>query len=143
VRRLSTIKQEEKWWQQPIGTIANGIFISVVAGLIVWTIQRHYDRPAIVVPKPNVERTGNGITSGGRSPVVTGNNNTINYGRAPDSSKKEGSLFSGNKGQTSGDDAVPRAEPEPKVVLSKQVGDLFLEIKECARTGDIADKSGT
>lgn len=30
---------------------------------------------------------------------------------------------------------------ESKTVLSKQVGDLFLQIKECARTGDTADNT--
>lgn len=42
--------QEKKWWEKPLGIIALGILVTVVGGLILWVVTRHYDKPTPSTP---------------------------------------------------------------------------------------------
>jgi hypothetical protein len=36
---------EKKWWERPVGIVALGIVVTVIGGLILWGVTRHYDKP--------------------------------------------------------------------------------------------------
>jgi hypothetical protein len=36
---------EKRWWERPWGIVALGVLVTVVGGLVLWLITRHYDRP--------------------------------------------------------------------------------------------------
>jgi hypothetical protein len=46
----------KRWWERPLGIVALGVVVTVVGGLTVWLISRHYDKPtpstAIEEPTP-------------------------------------------------------------------------------------------
>lgn len=36
---------EKRWWEKPLGIVALGILVTVIGGLILWGVTRHYDKP--------------------------------------------------------------------------------------------------
>lgn len=45
VRELRAVNKKS-WWERPLGIAAIGVVVTVVGGLIVWLISRHYDKPS-------------------------------------------------------------------------------------------------
>jgi len=35
----------KRWWEKPLGIIILGILVTVIGGLILWGVTRHYDKP--------------------------------------------------------------------------------------------------
>jgi hypothetical protein len=44
----------KRWWERPLGIIGLGISVTVIGGLILWGVTRHYDKPtpAVAVAGP-------------------------------------------------------------------------------------------
>lgn len=38
---------DKRWWERPFGIVVLGVVVTVVGGLIVWLIIRHYDKPTL------------------------------------------------------------------------------------------------
>jgi hypothetical protein len=45
---------EKKWWERPLGITGLGILVTVIGGLILWSITGHYDKPTPSTAKPTI-----------------------------------------------------------------------------------------
>jgi len=74
------LTDSKQWWERPLGIFILGVFVAVVAGLIVWGITRRYDRPAENPSKSTESQSATAQSKGDNSPAGAinqqGNNNT-------------------------------------------------------------------